>query len=81
VGGQAVTVRLDRVQLAWLDALADVHDCTRAAVLREALRYFIARESVRIQRTRHYAIIGLISRSERWDPVSDYLAGREVQPP
>ena len=76
-----VTVRLDAVQLAWLDALADVHECSRAAVLREALRYFSARESVRIARTRHYAIIGLLARAERWDPISDYLAGRAVSPP
>jgi predicted transcriptional regulator len=76
-----VTVRLDGVQLAWLDALADLHSCTRAAVLRESLRYFTARESVRIERTARYAAIQLAARAERWDPISDYLAGRQVNPP
>jgi hypothetical protein len=76
-----VTVRLDGVQLAWVDAIADVHKCSRAAVLREALRYFSARESDRIARTRHYAVIGLIARAERWDPITDYLLGRQVNPP
>jgi predicted transcriptional regulator len=76
-----VTVTLDPVQSAWLDALADVHKCSAAQVLREALRYFSARESVRIERTEHYRRIGLIARAERWDPIGDYLAGREVLPP
>jgi hypothetical protein len=79
--GASVTVRLDAVQAAWLDALADVHQCSRAAVLREALLYFIARESVRVERTRHYAVIGMIARAERWDPITDYLAGRTPAPP
>jgi metal-responsive CopG/Arc/MetJ family transcriptional regulator len=81
VTASRVTVQLDAVQLAWLDALADLHGCSRAAVLREALRYLSARESVRVERTRHYARIGLIARAERFDPISDYLAGREISPP
>jgi hypothetical protein len=76
-----VTVRLDGVQLAWLDAIADLHSCSRAAVLREALRYFSARESTRIARTRHYKVIGLRARAERFDPITDYLAGKQVDPP
>jgi metal-responsive CopG/Arc/MetJ family transcriptional regulator len=76
-----VSVRLDVVQLAWLDAIADLHGSTRAGVLRESLRYFIAREADRVQRTRHYAVIATIARAERWDPISDYLAGKELQAP
>ena len=54
---------------------------TRAAVLRESLRYFIARESARVQRTRHYEAIAAISRVESWDPITNCLAGREASPP
>lgn len=79
--GRRVTVQLDVVQAAWLDGLAELHNCSAAAVLREALSYYSARESVRIQRTRHYACIALALRSERWDPISDYLAGRPISPP
>jgi hypothetical protein len=81
VSSWPVTVRLDRVQLAWLDAIAQVHSCTRAAVLREALRYFTARESGRIERTRHYAVVALVARAERWDPITDYLLGKQVSAP
>jgi len=63
------------VQGAWLDALADLHGVTRPAVMREALRYFAVRESERIERSRRYAAIREIARAERFDPVTDYLAG------
>lgn len=76
-----VTVQLDPVQGAWLDAIADNWGCSRAAVLRDALRYLCARETVRVQRTHHYRVIGLLARAERFDPISDYLAGREISPP
>lgn len=76
-----VSVQLDAVQSAWLDALADLRGCSRAAVLRDALTYLSARESVSVQRTRHYAVIALIARAERFDPISDYLAGRQISPP
>jgi hypothetical protein len=69
-----VAVRLDAVQAAWLDALAELHGVRRPAVLRESLRYFAARESERVQRTKRYALIAEVARAERWDPVSDYLA-------
>jgi hypothetical protein len=70
------TVGLDAVQAAWLDAVADLWGCSRAAVLREALRYLAARETVRVARSRHYALIGELSRAERFDPIGDFLAGR-----
>lgn len=76
-----VTVRLDGVQSAWVDALAQLHGCSRADVLRLAVRYLAARESDRIARTRYYEAVGLAARAARWDPVSDYLAGRRVTPP
>ena len=78
---ERVTVQLDAVQSAWLDALAGLHNCSRAAVLREGLSYLSARESVRIARTRHYAAVALAVRASRWDPISDYLAGRPISPP
>lgn len=45
-----VRVTLDAVQLAWLDGLAELHEASRAAVMREALSYFVAREYVRLER-------------------------------
>ena len=65
--------------IAWLDAIADLHGCTRSAVLREALRYLSARESERVARTHRYAIIALAARAERWDPVTDYLCGHPTE--
>lgn len=76
-----VTVQLDPVQSAWLEALAELHDCSRASVLREALRYLSARETVRVSRSRRYKAIALAIRASEWDPISDYLAGRKVSPP
>jgi hypothetical protein len=76
-----VTVQLDAVQAAWLRALADLNNCSRAAVLREALTYLAARESARVSRTRYYRAIALAAATSRWDPISDYLAGRPVSPP
>lgn len=76
-----LTVRLDPVQAAWVTGLAELHGCTQADVMREALRYLAARESARIGRTRYYAVIALAARASAWDPISDYLAGREVVPP
>jgi hypothetical protein len=76
-----VTVRLDGVQTAWVVALADLRGCTQADVLREAVTYLAARESARISRTRYYAAIALAARAAAWDPVTDYLAGREITPP
>jgi hypothetical protein len=69
------------VQAAWLRALADLNNCSRAAVLREALTYLAARESARVSRTRYYRAIALAAAASRWDPISDYLAGRPVSPP
>jgi predicted transcriptional regulator len=46
-----VKVALDDVQFAWLQALAELHDCSRSAVLRESLGYFVVREYVRLERT------------------------------
>lgn len=79
--GRRVTVQLDPVQNAWLEALADVHNCSRAQVLRRSLSYFSARESVRIARTQHYRVIGLAARAARWDPITDFLAERPISPP
>lgn len=76
-----VVVDLDPLQVAWLDALAAVHNCSRASVLRDALSYLSARESVSIARSRQYAAVQLAARAQRWDPISDYLAGRPITPP
>ena len=71
-----ITVRLDPIQAIWVDAIADLHETTRAAVVREALGHLAARESVRVRRTRHYALLREVARLEAWDPVTDYLAGK-----
>jgi len=76
-----VTVQLDPVQATWLEALAEFNNCSRAEVLREALRHLSARDSARVARTRYYRAIGLAARAAAWDPVSDYLAGRPITPP
>ena len=76
-----MVVQLDPVQTAWLDALAALHDCDRAQILRQALSRFSAREASSVSRTKRYLAIQLACRAEDWDPVSDYLAGREVTPP
>lgn len=76
-----VTVQLDLVQSAWLEALAGLHNCSRAAVLREALSWYSAREAGRVTRTRYYAAIQLAARASKWDPITDYLNGKEVTPP
>jgi predicted transcriptional regulator len=76
-----VTVQLDPVQIAWLDALAELHKCSRAAILREALSWYSARESARVSRTRYYTAIALAARASKWDPISDYLAGKKITPP
>jgi predicted transcriptional regulator len=81
ISPRRVTVQFDPVQAAWLDALADLHNCSRAAILREALSWYSARESARVSRTRYYKAIGLAARASKWDPISDYLAGKEVMPP
>ena len=70
----SVSVRLDELQLAWLDAIAELHNCTRGQVVRAALVYFVAKESSRARRTRHYAVVQAIARAEQWDPISDYLS-------
>jgi hypothetical protein len=76
-----VTVQLDPVESVWLEALADLHKCSRAQVLRDGLSWYAARETTRVSRTRYYRLIALASRASEWDPISDYLAGRDVQPP
>lgn len=73
--GSRLSVTLDATQTAWLDALADLHGCSRQAVLRQALSYLSARESVRIARTRHYAAIAAALDAERFDPIGDFLNG------
>lgn len=69
-----ISVRLDPVQLAWVEAIAYERAATRAAVVREAIRYFAARETVRVARTERYRMIGIIAQAERFDPIGDYLA-------
>jgi hypothetical protein len=76
-----VTVQLDPVQSVWLEALAGLHNCSRAAVLREALSWYSARESARVSRTRYYQAIALAARASEWDPISDYIAGKQITPP
>ena len=79
--GGVVTVELDGVQMAWLEAIADLHGSSREDILREALRWYSARESDRVSRTKRYQAIALAARAEAWDPVSDHLAGLEVVAP
>jgi len=81
VPARRVSVTVDAVQSAWLDALADLHGCTGQDVLREALRYFAARESARVSRTRHYRAIAVAAQAERSDPIGDYLAGKPLPEP
>jgi len=77
----SLLVELDAVQAAWLDAIADLHACSRENVLREGLRRLIAVENARVTRTRRYDAIRLAARADKWDPISDYLGGLEVIPP
>jgi hypothetical protein len=72
-----VRVEFDGVQAAWLEAIAELHGCSVENVLREGLKRLSAAESVRIARTKRYRAIALAARAERFDPVSDYLAGIE----
>jgi hypothetical protein len=72
-----VTVRLDPVQRAWLEAIADVKQCTWADAMREALSWLAARETMRVSRTRHYEIIALASRAETWDPITGYISASD----
>ena len=58
-----------------------LHGCSGENVIREALRWFSARESARVQRTKRYRAIQLAARAEAFDPISDYLAGVEVVAP
>jgi hypothetical protein len=74
------TVQLDAFQAIWLEALADLHNCSRAQVLRDALSWYSVRETTRVQRTRYYAVMKLAQRASEWDPISDYLAGCGVSP-
>ena len=76
-----VTVQLDPVQSAWLEALAALNKCSRAQVLRDGLSWYAARETTRVSRTRYYAAIALAAKASEWDPISDYLAGRSIHPP
>lgn len=76
--GQRLTVRLTPVQAAWVDAIADTRGTSRSAVVRDALTGLAARETVRVQRTRHYRLIGLLARQEHWNPVDEYLHGGAV---
>ena len=68
-----ITVRLLPLQVAWLDAVAAVRQTNRSEVIREAITWLAARESTRVERTRHYRVIQLIARQEAWKPVDDYL--------
>jgi Arc/MetJ-type ribon-helix-helix transcriptional regulator len=69
------------VQLAWLEALVELHGSTRSGVMRESLRYLVARETVRLERTERYRAVQLAARAARWDPISDYINGRPSPPP
>jgi Arc/MetJ-type ribon-helix-helix transcriptional regulator len=74
---RTITVRLPPRLAAWLDAVADVRKTTRSEVVRESIAWLAARESAQVARTRHYAVIALISRQERWNPVEDFLRDAE----
>lgn len=71
--GAKMSVRMTAVEGAWLDAVAEVLGVSRAEVVRQALSRFCVRETARIERTRHYAIIGYLARQEDWNPVDDHL--------
>jgi hypothetical protein len=74
---RTITVRIPQILDAWLDAVADVRKTTRSQVVRDSISSFVVRESARVARTRHYAVIGLIARQEAWNPVDDYLAAAD----
>jgi hypothetical protein len=61
-----VTVVLDDVQFAWLEALSGLHDCGHSAVLREALSYLSARELSRLEREIRTWEIRLAQREQRY---------------
>ncbi|HME04265.1 MAG TPA: hypothetical protein VKG38_14685 [Solirubrobacteraceae bacterium] len=65
------------VEQAWLDAVADVRGQSRAEIVRQAIRWYCVRETARIERTRHYALIGYLAKQEAWNPVDDHLAAVE----
>jgi hypothetical protein len=74
---QRVTVRLDRLQLAWCDALGELHGWSRTAVIREGILYLAAKESARLQRTRRVELLGQIAREQQLDPVANYWRARD----
>jgi predicted transcriptional regulator len=76
---QRITITLDEVQAAWLDALAELHRCSRPAVLRQALLHLSALESRRVARTRRYRLISIAAEIEDWDPITDYLRNGSVK--
>ncbi len=73
-----VRVTLDPIQAVWLDAIAEINAASRQTILRQALRHLIAIETVRVQRTRHYLLLGEVCRAERWDPLGDYIARHQA---
>ena len=83
---QRITITLDEVQAAWLDALAELHrrgidyrGVLYAAVLRQALLHLSALESRRVARTRRYRLISIAAEIEDWDPITDYLRNGSVK--
>jgi hypothetical protein len=73
-------LQLSPIQDAWLTAIAEVRGCSRPDVIREALEWVAARETDRVSRTRHYALIGFIAKQEMWNPIDDYLRHQAEHP-
>jgi metal-responsive CopG/Arc/MetJ family transcriptional regulator len=71
-----MSVRMTGTQRAWLDAVAEVRGESHSDVVRRAISWFCVRETERVERTRHYALIAYVSRQEAWNPVDEHL--REV---
>jgi hypothetical protein len=68
-----MSVRMTGIEEAWLDAVADVRGETRAEVVRRAISWFCVRETERVERSRHYALIAYVAQQEAWNPVDDHL--------
>jgi hypothetical protein len=71
-----MSVRMTGIEWAWLDAVADVRGESHSEVVRLAIAWFCVRETERVERTRHYALIAYVARQEAWNPVDDHL--REI---
>ena len=76
---RAVSIRLSALELAWLDAVADLRGETRSAVMREAVTWLAARESELLRRRRRYRLIAALASAEQTNPVDDFVAAAQLE--